>query len=116
MTSSRVELPYWLRDVLAGESTDDVPNKRSESRHVGGMMASVKSSDDASAAPISVRILNASSQGIGLISRQRIDVGARLELTPDWVPDNGTPAEPVSVAVVHCTQTIQGYKVGCVLA
>ncbi len=115
MAPKQTEIPGWLLEALEGECTDDLLNKRSEARHVGGMLVSATLRDEEAEKPFSVRIMNASTKGVGFISRQRLEPGAKVKLTTDWVPEDGTPCVPVNVRVVHCTQTIQGYKVGTVL-
>ncbi len=111
---SRTELPNWVREALDCEPTDSMPNKRSEPRHVWIRLATVQHADTPEASPISAKIMNASSQGIGFSSRKAFEEGQELTFTPDGVSEESAPYEAVKVRVIHCTSTIQGFKVGCV--
>ncbi|UCE59508.1 MAG: PilZ domain-containing protein [Phycisphaerales bacterium] len=111
---SRTELPNWVREALDCEPTDSMPNKRREPRHVWIRLAKVQQADSPGSSPISAKIMNASSQGIGLTSRQPLLEGQELTVTPDGVSEEAAPYETVKVRVIHCTSTIQGFKVGCV--
>ena len=113
MASKHVEIPGWLLEALEGEPTDDVPNKRAESRRVWYRLASVQIHDGVSEKLSSVKITNVSSEGIGFVSRQCLEVGDRLQLIPDGDSNGSAPIGPVNVRIIHCTQTVQGYKVGC---
>ncbi len=110
------QLPAWLRMAIEeGQRLDRHLNKRSEHRLVWVRLASLQPHPDApSEKPISVKIANVSSRGVGLISREHLEEGRQLVLSPDGVTEDLTPFETVNVRVVHCTKTIQGYKVGCV--
>lgn len=110
------QLPAWLRmAVEEGECVDRHLNKRSEHRLVWIRLASLKPHpDNGSEKPMSVKIANVSSRGVGLITREPVEEGRQLALSPDGVTEDLTPFETVNVRVVHCTKTIQGYKVGCV--
>ena len=109
-------LPAWLRTAIEeGERLDRHLNKRSEHRLAWVRLASLQPQPDTGAEkPISVKIANVSSRGVGLISREPLDEGLQLALSPDGVMEDLTPFETINVRVVHCTKTIQGYKVGCV--
>jgi hypothetical protein len=60
-----------------------------------------------------IRITNVSADGVGLISREAFGEGQRIRVTPEGTSEDGTPFETAILRVVHCTQTINGYKVGC---
>ncbi|MHC4697817.1 MAG: hypothetical protein ACYTFA_13885 [Planctomycetota bacterium] len=110
------ELPAWLRSAVEeGECADPQLNKRGEHRYVWVRLASVEPrSDGGSAMGMPVKIANVSSQGVGLISRKPLEESEQLVLTPDGVTEKWAPFESVNVRVIHCTRTVQGYKVGCV--
>ena len=46
---------------------------------------------------------------LGMITRKPLMAGQRIQLSPG----DGSAGSPVVAVVVHCTQTVQGYKVGC---
>ena len=107
---TQCNLPDWLSEALEESyPTDDLPNKRSESRRVWSSLYLLTSEDDTSGTPITVRMTNVASAGIGFVSRKVLTPHSRFKLTPEGRED----AEPVHVRVVHCTKTVQGYKVGC---
>ena len=102
--------PAWFSDALEVSSpSDDVANKRSESRREWISRCLVTPEGDTHGTPITVQTINITSNGIGFLSREEIKTNSRFKLTPADAKD----AQPVHVRVVHCTQTIQGYKVGC---
>lgn len=103
-------LPSWLRDSLTTEPEDGVLNKRTKSRHTWTVLARATLLGDTVAKQFLVKTFNVSLDGVGLITRIPLREIADLEL----VPENGF-GEPVRVRVVHGTQTLQGYKVGCEL-
>ncbi len=106
-------LPSWLLEALDGDVTDDVLNKRSEPRHIFASPASLRPIDGgADCTPIRVRIFNASESGVAFISREALEQGQTLCLHPRHEEGVGDDAR-VNVRVVHCTQTVQGFKIGC---
>jgi len=103
-----VMLLAWLRVILeTSESVDAHSLKRSDLR-VNWVEACSVQLDTGDR--FLVRGFNASPTGIGFISRYRFSPYQRLTL----LPTEGD-GEPVRVRVVHCTQTLQGHKIGCVL-
>ncbi len=116
MTTSarnKVELlPAWLlRAIARGEPEDDVLNdKRQEPRRIAGLLINVQRDDDSNANPSPVRLWTVSTRGIGFRARIPFAQGDLLKLTPDDAPD-----QPVHVSVVHCTQQVHGYLIGCVI-
>ena len=106
-------LPQWFREALEGEPTDNLPNKRLDIRHEWPALARIDRLDSSDQQKLTVKVFNASTQGIGFISRQPIELGERVRVAPDGVSEDGTPYEPVEAVAIYCTQTIQGYKVGC---
>ncbi len=105
-----VELPGWVREALEeGEPTDDLPNKRTESRRVWTVFCVAQSEEEPSMDPFTARVFNVCTGGIGFISRKKVRVGQRLKLRPEGGPDETL----MRARVVHCTRTVQGYKVGC---
>lgn len=107
---ARSALPSWLLDGLAVTPEAGISNKRGDSRHAWIVFARATILGGTDVKQLSVKTFNVGPGGIGLITRVPIRDGADLEL----VPEDG-PGEPVRVRVVHCTQTLQGYKVGCEL-
>ena len=103
------QLPAWLRDGLGGEETDSLPNKRTEPRYHWAVPVQARLLSDPSRKPLRAETYNVGDGGLGLIFRDRVSPGAELEITPTY-----GDAEPVRVRVIHCTRTIQSYKVGCV--
>ncbi len=107
-------LPAWLQEAMEGDVTDDVLNKRSEPRHIFASPASLQPVDGAAAcAPTRVRIFNASESGVAFICRDELQQGDVLSLHPRHEDASDIDAA-ITVCVVHCTQTVQGYKIGCV--
>lgn len=104
------KLPAWLSKVIeSGAPTDTLPIRRRETRRTWAGSCFVRPYGGAPGDRILVRGLNAGPEGLGCISRQRLDEGRQFEIAP--LEGNG---EPVLVRVVHCTQTVQGYKIGLV--
>lgn len=101
-------LPSWLIDALASEPEAGTLNKRGDSRHTWIAFARATILGGTEVKQLSVKTFNVGPGGIGLITRVPLRESADLEL----VPEDG-PGKPVRVRVVHCTQTLQGYKVGC---
>ena len=104
------KLPEWLHEALRErEPTDDLPNKRAESRRVWTVFCLAQPEDEPSMDPFTARVFNACAGGVGFIARKEVPVGQRLELRPEHGPEETS----VHVRVIHCTRTVQGYKVGC---
>jgi len=107
--SSRSQLPEWLQQaIIEGDSVAGVRNKRAEDRMVSALFCQIES-DGQPGEILSARVHNVSESGLGMITRRWLRPGQRIQLTPA----DGSDGEPVTATVVHCTQTIQGYKVGC---
>ena len=107
---TRCRLPGWLREALRdGDLPGDFPNKRTEPRRVCTAPCLLTSEDDPSVPPIAVRVTNVTPSGVGFISRKVLTANFRFKLVPEGLEDD----EPVCVRIVHCTRTVQGYKVGC---
>ena len=112
----QIKLPGWFLEALeGGEPPAGVLNKRSEPRCDAYLLASLHPNDAPETKPLSVKITNLSSRGIGLITRAQLTENQEFQLAPQGVSEDGTPLESVQVRVVHCTRTVQGYKVGCIL-
>ena len=109
--NNKVKLPTWLREVVDdGEPTDSLLNKRAESRTVAHLLINAQRDDHSNANPFPVKLWNVSTDGISFVARIPLDQGDRLKLTTD-----DDSEQPVHVYVVHCTQKIQGYLIGCVM-
>ncbi len=110
-TQPRVKLPLWLRVAInQGELVGDPLDRRDEPRLTARQLLHAQREDDPGGKTFPVKLWNVSSKGVGFVSRIQLDEGQRLKLAPEDEPD-----EPISVSVVHCTQTIQGYLIGCVI-
>ena len=108
----QIKLPSWLLEALESETGDLVLNKRSEPRRDSYLLAFLEAGDTPGVERLSVKVTNVSSRGIGFIARSPLEESREFQLTPQGVSEHGTPFEAVRVRVVHCTQTVQGYKVG----
>lgn len=108
-TGTQPKLPSWLLEAFEGELTDPLPNKRSEPRHIWVTLVFGKAANDPDAPSFPVKTYNASRSGVGLITRKPLPQGQILEISPEESLN-----ESVRVRVVHCTQTIQGYRIGCI--
>ena len=107
---TRCELPAWIRAALEfGDPTDNLPNKRAESRRAWVLLCLLTPRDKPNSAPITVRVTNVGPSGIGFISREVLTADSRVRL----IPQGGREDEAVYGRIVHCTQTVQGFKVGC---
>ena len=113
-TQQQTKVPIWLLDALQGEAPKEVLNKRSEPRYEWLSLASLGARPSSATKPVSVKVTNVSSRGVGLVSRTPVDQGGEFQLTPEGVAPDGASFDPVRVSVIHCTQAVQGYKIGCV--
>ena len=110
-TESDVRLPQWLLDASTGETTEGPSRKRTDTREQSPTFAYIRPLDEPDAKPVGVHVSNLSASGVGFVTRMQFFVGTRLLLLEDdEMPD---AADTVALRVVHCTQTIQGYKIGC---
>jgi hypothetical protein len=108
-------LPAWFLEALEGDPTDTLPNKRSETRHEWVSLGGIERMDSSERKNPTVKIFNVSTGGLGFISRQPLELGERVRIAPEGLSEDGTPFDPIEATVTYCTQTIQGYKVGCSL-
>jgi hypothetical protein len=107
--TTQIQLPDWLNEALIeGDPTDATPNKRHEGRTISALYCLVER-PGMPGQPLSARVFNVSPQGLGMITRTSLQSGQRVRL----LPGDGLDGAPVEVVVVHCTQTVQGFKVGC---
>ncbi len=107
-------LPGWLYEAIEGGSTDRIADERKHSRYVLVVPAIAQPAEGGpDAKPFTVTIFNASLEGIGFISRQELKDGQDLSVTPDILSDSQPAIKPLTVRVVYCKRTVQGYKVGC---
>ena len=97
----------WIQEGLEGHFEREDKCRRGQPRRMWVRLASVEST---------VRITNVSPDGVGLISREPFTEGQCIRVTPECATDDGREHEPATLRVVHCTSTINGYKVGCVFA
>ena len=106
-------LPQWFVEALGGEPTDNVLNKRSETRHEWMVLAHVGPADPSNSKRSLVKVFNVSNDGIGFVSRQHIPEQTRIIFSPDGVTEAGSPFQPIEAVTLYSRQTIQGYKIGC---
>lgn len=102
-------LPTWLKTLWdEGEAEESPDRNRQEQRRT--VMASCFVEREGANEPELAHILNisAGAAGIGLTLRHRLDIGEIITLRP-----SDGAGEPVTATVHHCTQTVQGYKIGC---
>lgn len=102
-------LPTWLKTLWDEGEAEPSPNpNRGEQRRT--VMASCFVQREGANEPELAHIFNisAGAVGIGLILRHRLDSGEAITLRP-----SDGPGEPVTAIVHQCTQTVQGYKIGC---
>ena len=103
------ELPTWLLDQWAvGEADGTLPRHRAEERR--NVTGSCYVRIDPKNQPILAHVfnINRTCSGIGLILRQKLELGQLVTLLP---PDGD--GEAVKATIEHCTQTVQGFKIGC---
>ena len=108
-TKSKEEsiMPAWLQAAMRdAQDTDGVLNKRGEKRWALYMLC--KAQPLGGGQSFTVRLFNVSENGVGLITRQELRDRDEIQMEP--LDDFG---ERVALEVVHCTATLQGYKVGC---
>ena len=105
-------LPSWLCEALEeGDLPDEPLNRRAELRTVWAFLCFLAPEDDPSSAPTTVKVTDVASGGIGFMSRQELHPGYRFQLVPVGREDE----DALHVSVVRCTQTVQGYSVGCTI-
>jgi len=102
-------IPDWLAEAIEeGEPLEGIPNKRHTDRVLSALYCQVEQNGPKTGS-LSAQVTNVSTSGLGMITRKSIPPGERLYISPG----DGSVGEPVEVLVAHCTQTLQGYKVGC---
>lgn len=107
--STPIELPQWLTEaILEGDAVEGLLNKRHEDRTISALYCMIER-DGVTAEALSAQVYNVSPHGMGMITRKPLTSGQRIQLSPGDDSDGA----PVRAVVVHCTQTVQGYKVGC---
>ena len=104
-TDTQPVKPSWIREGLEGHFEQQDRCRRGQLRQMWVRLASVE---------LSVRIANVSPEGVGLISREPFTKDQRIRVTPEGTSEGGALYETATLRVVHCTPTINGYKVGCV--
>lgn len=107
----RVQLPDWLIEAIeAGDPLEGVPARRGESRlHAWSFPCRIVPVGSDPSASFTSNLQNVSQHGMGFISRHSLPPGDELDVTPTDQP--GAPN--VRVRIIHCTRTLQGFKVGC---
>ena len=110
-TKPRVKVPSWLLDSIE-DHVDRVTIKRSEPRQSLLGRAQVRF-ENAPSRAISVRLLNICSDGISFLSREPISPRNLLRLAPEEGPNPYDAGNQLRIRVVHCTQAVNGFKIGC---
>jgi len=85
-------------------------NKRQEERAVSALYCLLER-DGRPGEMLSAQVYNVSPHGMGMITRKPLTPGQIIQVAPG----DGSDGSPVRATVAHCTQTVQGYKVGCTL-
>ncbi len=101
-------LPKWLSEGLEGEPTDGLPNKRDHVRHIWVSFVYGQVVGEPDAKTFTAKTFNVSQSGIGVVVREPISRGTIIKIGPD----EGL-GESICAQVMHCTQTVGGYKLGC---
>lgn len=102
-------IPAWLAEAIEeGEPLQGLANKRGEDRMISALYCQVQQHGPP-AETLSAKVFNVSASGLGMVTRKPIAPGQRLTLSPN----DGSHGACVELLVAHCTQTVQGYKVGC---
>lgn len=111
-SKASLELPAWFREAMTeGEPTyNTVVTKRQEPRTTACRLISAQKVDSSDSKLYAVKLWNTSEHGVCLVARVPFGPGERLKLTPE----NGAD-QPVHISVAHCTQTIQGFLIGCAI-
>jgi hypothetical protein len=102
-------LPIWLKTLWDEGEAENAPDRnRHEQRRT--VMASCFVVREGGHEPELAHIFNisAGAAGIGLTLRHRLDIGEVIRLRP-----SDGAGEAASATVHHCTQTVQGFKIGC---
>jgi hypothetical protein len=108
-------LPDWLWELLEEEPGEGSHGKRRKPRQYAGGLAWATRVGEPNGKPIAVRLYNVGPTGLCFTSRVEFARGTRVNLLPDGDPDIVAPKPAVKLSVVHCTGTVQGFKVGCEL-
>lgn len=106
-------IPTWLQAILDEEGSEDRTGKRHEARIHASGLAKVTHIGERSITPIPVRLYNAGAHSVGFTARYEFNPGDELTLLPHDAPEIVAPELAVRLQIVHCTQTVQGYKIGC---
>jgi len=94
--------------LVEGDPVGGIRNKRGEDRLVSALYCLIER-DGQPGESLSAQVYNVSERGLGMIVRKPLRAGQRIQLSPG----DGSEADRITATVVHCTQTVQGYKVGC---
>ncbi len=110
MTTEKV--PNWLSEIIeSGDPAESGSSRRGGSRPTWTGPCFVELDEEADSGRFLARGLNACPTGVGFITRNELKFDQPLKLYP-----REGAGEPVHLRVVHCTRTVQGYKVGCAIA
>lgn len=104
-----IQLPPWLCRILEVPGASLAEQRGAPRREIEGSFR-VLSNATGDGRQYMWRALDSSFVGLGFFSRHKIQSRQRLEIRPGF-----EVGEPVSVRVAHCTETPEGYRVGCVL-
>ncbi len=107
------DIPAWLQAILDEEGPENGTGKRREARVHASGLAKVTHIGESSITPVPVRLYNAGAHSVGFTARHEFNPGDELTLLPHDAPEIVAPELAVRLQIVHCTQTVQGYKIGC---
>ncbi|MBI5763421.1 MAG: PilZ domain-containing protein [Planctomycetes bacterium] len=105
-----IKVDEWLRRISAVVAPESEPVLRRSFRRysVTGEVKAVGCRDDGTPFRRTWTLLQVSAEGLSIKSEEPLPVETQLELA---VNIDGNPM-PVRGTVVHCTQTLGGYKLG----
>jgi hypothetical protein len=108
-TGQKQSRPQWFLDALAEATEQDVLVKRREQRQPFMDNLEVEFLTGPRRAKLNSRGQNVSETGLCIVSRSRIDLYVEVRLRPDCAD---APQEWLNGRIIHCTQTVGGYKIG----
>ena len=99
----------WLAEACVRNRFDHIAIKRSFPRYQTNADFIIEPGENAEALPLFVKGYNVSDRGLGVLCKARILAGTRVQVRSDFdAPD----APPVPASIMHCTQTVGGFKIG----
>ncbi|MCG3138774.1 MAG: hypothetical protein HJJLKODD_02643 [Phycisphaerae bacterium] len=99
----------WVAEAELLGKSDQLAIKRGQVRFISPGDYRLQSLDGSESREHCVRGYNISISGLGVMSKERLPAGTRVLIHTDI--DNGN-MPGVLASVIHCTQTVGGYKLG----